>query len=232
MRSILKARPRRRPGSIRLGKIIYDLAVGGGFEVVGPPTIGQVPKWDGTDWVPGDDLTATPGMSVQSDWTATDPTGAAFILNKPTLFSGDYGDLANQPTIPAAQVQTDWAATSGLGQILNQPDIDDVLTGTPTFTGNTLSFSHLDGGTVGVALPNLNDFLAGQPTISGQVLTFPQHDGGSASVTLPTGGMVRRHAGKRRLGRHERPCGNSEPPGPERCAVRHFRLPRQHAHLR
>ena len=100
-------------------------------------------------WEPGDDLTATPGMAIQSDWASTDPANAAFILNK--------------PTIPAAQVQSDWDATSGLGQILNQPDIDDVLTGTPTFTGNTLSFAHLDGGSVGVALPNIDAVLTGTP---------------------------------------------------------------------
>ena len=85
-------------------------------------------------------------------------------------------------------MQSDWDATSGLGQILNQPDIDDVLTGTPTFTGNTLSFNHLDGGTVGVALPNIDNVLTGQPVVAGQLLTFMQHDGDTVSVTLPSGG--------------------------------------------
>ena len=35
---------------------------------------------------------------VNADWNAT--TGAAQILNKPELFSGDYNDLTNKPTIP------------------------------------------------------------------------------------------------------------------------------------
>lgn len=35
---------------------------------------------------------------VNADWNAT--TGAALILNKPNLFSGNYYDLTNKPTIP------------------------------------------------------------------------------------------------------------------------------------
>ena len=37
--------------------------------------------------------------------------------------SGEYSDLLNKPTIPAAQVQSDWNATSGMGVILNKPTI-------------------------------------------------------------------------------------------------------------
>ena len=54
-------------------------------------------------------LKDTPAIPAQvpSDWNAT--TGAARILNK--------------PTIPAAQVSSDWNATSGIAQILNKPTI-------------------------------------------------------------------------------------------------------------
>lgn len=37
------------------------------------------------------------------------------------LFSGDYNDLINTPTIPAAQVPSDWAAMEGVARILNKP---------------------------------------------------------------------------------------------------------------
>ena len=37
--------------------------------------------------------------------------------------SGDYDDLTNKPTIPAAQVNSDWNASSGVAQILNKPDL-------------------------------------------------------------------------------------------------------------
>ena len=35
--------------------------------------------------------------------------------------SGNYNDLSNKPTIPAAQVNSDWDALSGVAQILNKP---------------------------------------------------------------------------------------------------------------
>ena len=36
-------------------------------------------------------------------------------------FDGDYNSLSNKPTIPAAQINSDWNATSGVGVILNKP---------------------------------------------------------------------------------------------------------------
>lgn len=55
-------------------------------------------------------------------------------------FSGSYNDLSNKPTIPAAQVNSDWNATSGVAKILNKPSLAAVatsgaysdLSGTPT----------------------------------------------------------------------------------------------------
>ena len=45
-------------------------------------------------------------------------------------FSGSYNDLTNKPTIPAAQVNSDWNASSGVAQILNKPTIPDAVSGT------------------------------------------------------------------------------------------------------
>ena len=49
------------------------------------------------------------------------------ITDFPTLAtvatSGSYNDLSNKPTIPAAQVNSDWNASSGVAQILNKPTI-------------------------------------------------------------------------------------------------------------
>jgi len=42
--------------------------------------------------------------------------------------SGSYTDLSNKPTIPAAQVETDWNASSGMGQLLNKPTLATVAT--------------------------------------------------------------------------------------------------------
>jgi len=45
----------------------------------------------------------------QADWSQTDTTAVDYIKNK--------------PTIPAAQVNSDWDANSGVAQILNKPDL-------------------------------------------------------------------------------------------------------------
>ena len=43
-------------------------------------------------------------------------------------FSGNYNDLTNKPTIPAAQVNSNWNAVSGVSQILNKPNLATVAT--------------------------------------------------------------------------------------------------------
>ena len=67
------------------------------------------------------------GGGVQSDWTETDDKSMAYIKNKPELSvvatSGNYDDLLNKPTIPNAQVNSDWNASSGISQILNKPEM-------------------------------------------------------------------------------------------------------------
>lgn len=42
--------------------------------------------------------------------------------------TGDYNDLSNLPTIPAAQVPSDWDATAGVARILNKPNLSAVAT--------------------------------------------------------------------------------------------------------
>ena len=83
-----------------------------------------------------------------ADWDAT--SGVGQILNKPSLATvattGAYSDLSGKPSIPTAtsdltndsgfitlsdvpaQVQPDWDATSGLGEILNKPNLATVAT--------------------------------------------------------------------------------------------------------
>ena len=48
-------------------------------------------------------------VNVQADWEEEDPNSDAYIFNK--------------PTVPAAQVNSDWNAQSGVAQILNKPDL-------------------------------------------------------------------------------------------------------------
>lgn len=58
-----------------------------------------------------------------------DISGKANISDLATVAtSGSYNDLSNKPTIPAAQVNSDWNATSGKAQILNKPTLATVAT--------------------------------------------------------------------------------------------------------
>lgn len=67
--------------------------------------------------------------------------------------SGSYNDLSNKPTIPAAQVQSNWNATTGMGAILNKPTnvsefANDVgyLTSIPASTASNTSYSNSTSG--------------------------------------------------------------------------------------
>ena len=54
------------------------------------------------------------GEQEQADWDQSDPTAVDYIKNK--------------PTIPAAQVNSDWDAASGVAEILNKPTLSTVAT--------------------------------------------------------------------------------------------------------
>lgn len=61
-----------------------------------------------------DDSTSTNKFVTDADKTA---------WNAKSNFSGSYNDLTDKPTIPAAQVNSDWSASSGAAQILNKPTL-------------------------------------------------------------------------------------------------------------
>lgn len=63
--------------------------------------------------------------------TAVQPSDLATVAT-----SGSYNDLSNKPTIPAAQVNSDWNATSGVARILNKPTIPTVPTNVSAFTND------------------------------------------------------------------------------------------------
>ena len=82
-----------------------------------------------------------PAAQVNSDWNSN--SGVSEILNKPDLSiyaqssnlstvatSGNYNDLSNKPSIPAAQVNSDWNSSSGVSEILNKPDLSIYATTT------------------------------------------------------------------------------------------------------
>ena len=63
-------------------------------------------------------------------------------INWITPFDGDYTSLTSKPTIPAAQVNADWNASSGVAVILNKPTVPPLTSlvvnsaGTPSLTFN------------------------------------------------------------------------------------------------
>lgn len=80
------------------------------------------------------DIDNKPASFTPSSHTHTTSDITDFPTLSSVATSGDYNDLSNKPTIPAAQVQTDWNATTGMGVILNKPS-----TFTPSAHTHTVS---------------------------------------------------------------------------------------------
>ena len=76
-------------------------------EILNKPTIPTKTSdlTNDSDFITSSDIPA----QVQSDWTESDSTSAAYIQHK--------------PSIPAAQVNSDWNSNSGVSEILNKPTI-------------------------------------------------------------------------------------------------------------
>lgn len=87
------------------------------------------------------------GTNIKIDIESSSTVGHVLRSNGVSFINAplNYNDLLNRPVIPAAQVNTDWNATSGIAQILNKPSLSAVatsgsyndLTGRPNlFSGN------------------------------------------------------------------------------------------------
>ena len=122
--------------------------------------------------------------SVHKFVTAADKSA----WNAKSNFSGSYNDLTDKPTIPAAQVNADWNATSGVAQILNKPtaytknEIDTLLADkVDKATGKGLSTNDytnadkakLDGLDTGIAKAGTFTTAANQYVYTNQSFTVP-----------------------------------------------------------
>lgn len=120
--------------------------------------------------------------------------------------SGNYSDLSGVPAIPAAQVNSDWNAVSGVEQILNKPSLAAVatsgsysdLTGTPSVPTRTTIYSNSSGTNANFAttsaMSNYDDveitFRDGNsnyatrtvPGSAGSFVLDISHPGGSGTV--------------------------------------------------
>lgn len=86
--------------------------------------VGALPSTTVIPAAPGT-LTTTSTTALS---TATNEALSGSISLHKVAKTGTYNDLIGRPTIPAAQVQSDWNATSGMGVILNKPTIPAAVT--------------------------------------------------------------------------------------------------------
>ena len=123
---------------------------------------------------------------------------------KTVAFTGSYADLTNTPSIPAAQVNSDWSASSGVAEILNKPTLATVatsgsyndLTNKPTIPSQAQDISY-GSGTVKDALDRQDKHTyAG----SGSLVTITSYTDANNPYIAPSDGYVRVTSGSIRLG--------------------------------
>ena len=113
-------------------------------------------------------------------------TGTGIQWTTPTYFSGAYADLTGLPTIPAAQVNSDWNASTGVARILNKPVIppqSSVVIG-PAQGGGDLTYNNVNGQFT-FTPPDLSSFstfsgayadLSGKPDLSVYLTSYTETD--------------------------------------------------------
>lgn len=72
-------------------------------------------------------FTANSDTDTTVNVVETDPTVPSWA-KQPTKPTYSYSEITDKPTIPAAQVNSDWNANSGVAQILNKPSLATVAT--------------------------------------------------------------------------------------------------------
>lgn len=97
--------------------------------------------------------------------------------------SGSYNDLTNKPTIPAAQVNSDWNANSGVAEILNKPTIPTVNDATLTINQNGVQAGTFTANASSNATISLTD-----TTYSTMTGATSGADGASGLVPKPSAG--------------------------------------------
>lgn len=161
--------------------------------------------------IQGDNITLTPDTTnhtieisstdTQADWNETNTSSPAYINNK--------------PTIPAAQVQTDWNASTGMGVLLNKPSLDFLPLAGGTLMGQVY-YNESGTSTTAVACTKKYNFLTQTANTTTLTITAPSSlegpceviyavkngnasGGSNITLTLPTsmtGGTVHNMTGE------------------------------------
>jgi hypothetical protein len=105
-----------------------------------------------------------------------------------TPFDGDYNSLSNRPSIPAAQVNSDWNASSGPARILNKPTVPPLPIVTTNPVGSASLSYNSSNGEFTYTPPDLSSYLTSYTETStlDQVLAR----GNSSTRSIQTGAIV------------------------------------------
>ena len=139
--------------------------------------------WSGNETIAGDLYYNGLNTPLSSQLSAkADSSSLATVAT-----SGLYSDLSGTPTIPAAQVNSDWNANSGVAEILNKPTLATVatsglysdLSGTPTIPSGVDTF-------VDASLPSLTNTDFGSYS-SGRVICPVNTAKSIGTIEVPAG---------------------------------------------
>ena len=86
-------------------------------------------------------------------------TSTGTSISWTTPFDGDYNTLTNKPTIPAAQINSDWNASSGVAVILNKPLVPPLPSVTLTAAGSSTLTYNANNGEFTFTPPDLSSYL-------------------------------------------------------------------------
>ena len=120
------------------------------------------------------------GVSGSSGQVLTS-TGTSISWTTP--FSGDYNNLTNKPTIPAAQVPADWNASGGVTRILNKPIVPPQPSVTLTAPGGSTLTYNAANGEFTFTPPDLSAYLTSYTETDPIFLASPAYQVTSQKIT-------------------------------------------------
>jgi hypothetical protein len=148
--------------------------------------VGDIIEWNGSQWIVTalsfsleklSDVNVSPNPGDVLYWDDTAGEWINYQLAA-VAYSGDYLDLGNKPTIPAAQIQSDWtqANNAALDYIKNKPTIPAAQIQSDWTQANTSALDYIKNkpsvGTGSVISVGTTGLISGGPiTISGTITT-------------------------------------------------------------